>query len=118
LQFTQQGRTLSPFDPALGNRQRAQDLFGFSYRIKIFIPASKRVYGCYVFPMLEDDKLIRRIEVKANRTKKNLDLLVIWPEVRTHLTPAGKARIPAELFRVCGLSVCERLSGLEVLTNA
>lgn len=70
LQFTQRMRILSPFDPALRNRQRTLELFGFSYRIEIFIPASKRVYGYYVFPMLEGDKLIGRIEVKVNRIKK------------------------------------------------
>jgi len=117
LQFTQRVRILSLFDPALRNRQHTQELFGFSYRIEIFIPASKRVYGYYVFPMLEGDKLIGRIEVKVNKIK-NLDLLAFWPEVRTLLTPARKARIQAELFRLCGLADCGTLSGLGVLANA
>ena len=97
LPYAQRVRILSPFDPALRNRQRAQELFGFSYRIEIFVPAAKRIYGYYVFPMLEGDRFIGRIEVKANRLQRTLDILGIWPEDTTRLTPARKARIQAEL---------------------
>ena len=118
LAFAPRVRILSPFDPALRNRQRAQELFGFSYRIEVFVPAAKRVYGYYVFPMLEGDKLIGRIEVKTNRPNRTLDILGIWPEATTGLTPARKARIQAELTRLCGLAGCEGVSGLEVLARA
>ena len=118
LPFAPRVRILSPFDPALRNRQRAQELFGFSYKIEIFVPAAKRVYGYYVFPMLEGDRFIGRIEVKANRLQRTLDILGIWPEDTTRLTPARKARIQAELTRLCGLAGCERVSGLELLTRA
>jgi uncharacterized protein YcaQ len=74
LPVTPRVRILSPFDPALRNRQRTQELFGFSYRIEIFVPAAKRVYSYYVFPMLEGDKLIGRIEVKAHRPDRTLDI--------------------------------------------
>ena len=111
-------RIQSPFDPALRNRQRTQELFGFSYRIEVFVPVAKRVYGYYVFPMLEGDKLIGRIEVKTNRTNRTLDISGIWPEATTSLTPARKARIQAKLTRLCGLAGCEGVSGLEVLARA
>ena len=118
LPYAQRVRILSPFDPALRNRQRAQELFGFSYRIEIFVPAAKRIYGYYVFPMLEGDRFIGRIEVKANRLQRTLDILSILPEDTTRLTPARKARIQAELTRLCSLVRCEKLSGLEVLAHA
>ena len=81
-------------------------------------PVAKRVYGYYVFPMLEGDKLIGRIEVKTNRTNRTLDISGIWPEATTSLTPARKARIQAKLTRLCGLAGCEGVSGLEVLARA
>ena len=54
-------RILSPFDPALRDRKRTERLFGFDYRIEVFVPASKRKYGYYVFPILEGNELIGRI---------------------------------------------------------
>ena len=60
-------RILSPFDPALRNRARTEEIFGFSYRIEVFVPAARRQYGYYVFPILEGSALIARIEIKANR---------------------------------------------------
>ena len=51
-------RVLSPFDPALRDRNRAERLFGFHYRIEIFVPEPKRKYGYYVFPVMERDRLI------------------------------------------------------------
>jgi uncharacterized protein YcaQ len=64
-------RILSPFDPALRNRARAEEIFGFSYRIEVFVPATRRQYGYYVFPILEGSALIAHIEIKANRKKYN-----------------------------------------------
>ena len=60
-------RVLSPFDPVLRDRDRAERLFGFRYRIEIFVPEAKREYGYYVFPLLEGDRLIGRIDMKADR---------------------------------------------------
>ena len=111
-------RTLSPFDLALRNRQQTQKLFGFSYRIEVFVPAAKRVYGYHVFPMLEGDKLIGRIEVKAHRPGRTLDILGIWLEVATGFTTAREARIQAEPTRLCAFAGCESVSGFEVLARA
>ena len=57
-------RLLSPFDPALRDRDRAERLFGFHYRIEIFVPEARRRYGYYVFPVLQGDRLIGRIGAK------------------------------------------------------
>ena len=71
-------RVLSPFDPALRDRARAEFLFGFRYRIEVFVPEPKRVFGYYVFPLLEGDRLVGRIDVK--RAGAVLAVRAVWPE--------------------------------------
>jgi uncharacterized protein YcaQ len=63
---------LSPFDPITWNRERASRMFGFDYRIEIYTPAHKRVYGYYSLPILMNDALVGRIDLKADRKTKTL----------------------------------------------
>jgi uncharacterized protein len=93
-------RVLSPFDPALRDRARAERLFGFHYRIEVFVPEAKRRYGYYVFPVLEGSRLIGRIDMKADRGADVLAVRAFWPEVGVQPGAGRLARLEAELTRV------------------
>lgn len=93
-------RILSPFDPALRDRARAERLFGFHYRIEIFVPEPKRVYGYYVFPVLRGDRIVGRIDMKADRSADALTVRRFWPEKGVRLSKAFLTDLEAELDRM------------------
>lgn len=93
-------RILNPFDPAIRDRNRLKRLFGFEYKIEIFVPAAKRRYGYYVYPLLEGDRFIGRIELKADRKKGHISVHNIWLEPKTKWTSARAEKLNAELVRL------------------
>jgi len=92
-------RALSPFDPVIRNRLRLERVFGFDYRIEVFVPAAKRRYGYYVFPLLEGERLIGRIDMKHDKAIDALKVSSLWLEPKVRLTPARQGRLEAELDR-------------------
>lgn len=91
-------RLLSPFDPALRDRARAERLFGFHYRIEIFVPEAKRRYGYYVFPVMQGDRMIGRIDAK--RARDTLRTRAFWSEDGVKMGKARTAGLVSELERV------------------
>jgi uncharacterized protein YcaQ len=71
---------LSPFDPVVWRRDRAVRLFGFHYRIEIYTPAPKRQFGYYSLPVLVDDRLLGRIDLKSDRQAGVLRVQSAWVE--------------------------------------
>ena len=92
-------RVLSPFDPMIRDRKRTQRLFGYEYTIEVFVPEAKRRYGYYVFPLLEGDKLIGRIDMKADRAEDALIVKGLWLEPKVKPTAGRMQRLEAELER-------------------
>lgn len=103
-------RILSPFDPALRDRKRAERLFGFVYRIEVFVPEAQRKYGYYVFPVLQGARIIGRIDAKAYRDQSALKVRAFWPEAGLRMGKGRTAALEAELHRLARFSGCDRVT--------
>jgi len=110
LPLSRKMRIINPFDPIVRDRKRLERLFGFEYRIEIYVPANKRQYGYYVYPLLEYDKFVGRIEVRHDRTRNVICVDNLWNE---HKVAFGKQRMQKlhseldRLKRFCGAEAVE-----------
>ena len=97
-------RILNPFDPSIRDRMRLKRLFGFDYRNEMFVPAAKRKWGYYVYPLLEGDRFVGRIELKADRAKGWMRVVGFWPEPKVKWGVARTGKLDAELLRFARLA--------------
>lgn len=93
-------RILNPFDPVIRDRNRLNRLFGFDYRVEMFVPAAQRIWGYYVFPLLEGDRFVGRIDLKADRKASTLAVQNLWAEPGVKWTSSRLQKLDSELGRL------------------
>jgi uncharacterized protein len=104
---------LCPFDPLIWERDRTERMFGFRYRIEIYVPEPKREFGYYVFPFLLDGDLVARVDLKADRAAGLLRVKGAFAEsnvdkARVLVELAGELRVMAGWLGLSGVAVGDR----------
>ncbi len=103
-------RVISPFDPVIRDRARLARLFGFEYRIEVFVPEAKRTYGYYVFPLLEGERFVGRIDMRRDPATSCLAVRQVWWEPPFRPTRARIERLERELARIARFAGCEAVT--------
>jgi uncharacterized protein YcaQ len=100
LPFTGRTAILSPFDRLVYERDRALELFGFEYRLEMYVPAARRRWGYYVLPVLHGDRLVARVDARADRRTGVLRVAALHVESGSGDSDVDAAR--AELHALAG----------------
>lgn len=106
-------RLLNPFDPVVHDRGtgRTEQLFGFDFRMEIWVPPTKRAYGYYVLPILEGRRFTGRVEVKLERERGVLRAPAVWWERSVPRTGARKQALRRELGALARFVGAKRVVG-------
>lgn len=102
-------RLVCPFDNAIIQRKRIQELFDFDYQVECYVPASKRKYGYYCLPILWQSKLVGRLDPKADRPGKVLIIKTVTFEPKFGDIDAIAAPLGRRLQDLAGFNGCDQV---------
>ncbi|WP_342370637.1 crosslink repair DNA glycosylase YcaQ family protein [Acinetobacter sp. D009] len=103
-------KILSPFDNSLIHRDRLASLFEFDYRIECYVPAAKRVYGYFCLPILYQDELVGRVDCKAHRSIKELEVISLHLEKTVKNKELFLFELEQELKRFAAFNQCSTIN--------
>lgn len=103
-------KILSPFDNSLIHRDRLASLFEFDYRIECYVPAAKRVYGYFCLPILYQDELVGRVDCKAHRSIKELEVISLHLEKTVKNKELFLFELERELKRFADFNQCSTIN--------
>jgi uncharacterized protein YcaQ len=107
-------RILSPFDNAVIQRERGRDIFDFDYQIECYLPQPKRQYGYFCLPILYRDRFVGRVDCKAHRKQKRLELKSIHIEHKIDDEFGAALDIAMQSF--AAFNGCDAMNGLNNLS--